>query len=107
MRMGWRVRRTVSSKARHLALNSEIDTSFMAYPIVVSSDHSQIYGPNRKARGIRILHRKGRSPYSDQAISKRSKDLRAAVSCPETLGASGPVFSFNSRTIGKLVCGAD
>ncbi len=41
------------------------------------------------------------------SFSKRSMDLRAAASCSVALGASGPVFSFNSSTSGKLVCGAD
>ena len=50
---------------------------------------------------------KGRSSYSDQANSKRSMDLRAAASCSATVSASGPVFPFNSSTIGKLVCDAD
>src|SRR5258708_15811745 len=40
-RMGVRVRRTVSSSARHLALNSEMETSFMRNPIVTMLYHGQ------------------------------------------------------------------
>src|SRR5207302_2275427 len=40
------------------------------------------------------------------AFSKRSRDLRAAVSCSAPLGASGPVFSFNSSSKGSFGSGA-
>ena len=54
------------------------------------------------ARFIRDVH------FAEaHAFSKRSMDLRAAVSCSEALGASGPVFSFNSSSRGRLRSGAD
>src|SRR6266566_2271616 len=40
------------------------------------------------------------------AFSKRSMDLRAAVSCAAALGASEPVFSFNSSSKGSFGSGA-
>src|SRR5947207_13379477 len=40
------------------------------------------------------------------AFSKRSMDLRAVVSCSAALGASGPVFSFNSSSSGSFSSGA-
>src|SRR6266481_7573198 len=58
-RMGSRVRRTCSRSARHLALNSEMETSIMASPFDHIIDHSQnngqypqrIENPNLRASG--------------------------------------------------------
>src|SRR5207245_4807100 len=48
------------------------------------------------ARFIRDVH------FAEaHAFSKRSMDLRAAVSCSEALGASGPVFRSEERRVGK------
>src|SRR5260370_16867381 len=91
-RRGVRVRRTVSSKPRHLALNSEMETSFIRSRIVTILYHGQnnsqsIFRNKLHAQPLQMLRFSGRTA---PALSRPShlKAIHGLTGCRKLLGGA-------------------